>query len=139
MALRIGGEGTRATVAAMAAVARRWEVEEAWPYGDPRISLRSVATQAAMATAGRTARWGARQTWRAGRASARAAVSRVDRNAVITRARKLCAHAREQGWSLWSTDSRLSIGSVRSHQSILSMFSLYSAGSVGSIGSAGSM
>lgn len=46
---------------------------------------------------------------------------------------------REAGWSVWSTDSRLSAGSIGSHQSILSAWSAFSMGSIASLGSAGSV
>lgn len=88
----------------------------------------------ATALAWRSARFGARQTGKA--------IRRMPRAMGLIRKqlpKGPLARAAEQGFSLWSSNSRWSVASMRSHTSGLSIWSMFSAGSVGSIGSIASV
>ena len=88
----------------------------------------------AQAIAWRSARFGARQT--------RRAIRRVP--SVAGRLRALApdgplARAAARGYSIWSTESRYSVASVKSQAAAWSAWSLLSAGSAASVGSLASV
>ncbi|MCB1250180.1 MAG: hypothetical protein KDB36_12265 [Acidimicrobiales bacterium] len=91
------------------------------------------ARQAESATA-----WGIQTTARVARWGARAVLGTMGAAGRVARA-ALSERLRDEHGSIWSTDSRLSIGSIKSHQSALSVYSLFSLGSAASVGSIGSV
>ncbi len=91
------------------------------------------ARQAESATA-----WGIQTTARVVRWGARTMLGTMGAAGRVARA-ALSERLRDEHGSIWSTDSRLSIGSIKSHQSALSVYSLFSLGSAASVGSIGSV
>jgi len=113
----------------------------------PATPLSLQAFDATVDLGAATARWMARTGYRVAARTASVATGRGRRGHRQARARSrlragVTNHwdtARSNGFSWWSTESRLSVASIRSHQSVLSAWSLWSFGSILSVGGAGSI